>query len=135
MAYRSSSKLGSGLGTTGSLNVALLAAIDAANSPPVEIAERAYQFETLLGNKGGRQDQWLAALGGFRHICFSERGVETQDFEPTYEMRKWLKEHLLLFDSGICHTSGELHDSVWRRLEHGEECCLDESWSVLSESS
>lgn len=122
--YNSCVAVGSGLGTTGSLNVALLAAIDSDRSSRDDIAEQAYQFETLLGNVGGRQDQWLAAHGGFRHIHFNKSDVQIQDFELPFGVRHWLKEHLLLFDSVIRHSSGSLHTSIWRRLERGDERCL-----------
>ena len=57
--YRCDAPVGSGLGTTGAINVALMAAINGAENAE----EAAYQFEALLGNTGGRQDQWAAKHG------------------------------------------------------------------------
>ena len=122
--YNSCVAVGSGLGTSASLNVALVAAIDSNRSSRHDIAERAYQLETLLGNVGGRQDHWLATHGGFRDINFNKNAVTIQDFELPFEVRGWLKENLLIFDSGIRHSSGSLHTSIWRRLESGDEQCL-----------
>ena len=95
VSYRSSTALGSGLGTTGSLNVAFLAAIDTRKPSSEELAQRAYDLEELLGNKGGRQDQWFAANGGFHHVCFSHGGVQTRTLRPAPEVQRWLKKNLL----------------------------------------
>ena len=118
--YRSNSRLGSGLGTTGAVNVALLAAIDGGKSGPLEIAEQAYNFEMQLGNIGGRQDQWAAALGGFNHLLFIGDRVEQLPLEPLPSSRNWLTKHLILVDSGIQHVSGEMHKEVWERFEQGD---------------
>ncbi|MDP6856700.1 MAG: hypothetical protein QGH13_04115 [Candidatus Thalassarchaeaceae archaeon] len=118
--YRSNSRLGSGLGTTGAVNVALLAAIDGGKSSPLDIAEQAYQFEMQLGNIGGRQDQWAAALGGFNHLLFIGDRVEQLPLEPLTSSINWLTKHLILVDSGIEHVSGEMHKGVWERFKQGD---------------
>jgi len=118
--YRSNSRLGSGLGTTGAVNVALLAAIDGGKSAPLDIAEQAYKFEMQLGNIGGRQDQWAAALGGFNHLLFIGERVEQLPLEPLTSSTNWLSKHLILVDSGIQHVSGDMHKSVWERFKQGD---------------
>ena len=118
--YSSNSRLGSGLGTTGAVNVALLAAIDGGKSDPLEIAENAYQFEMQLGNIGGRQDQWAAALGGFNHLLFIGERVERLPLEPLQSSKNWLSKHLILVDSGIEHVSGEMHQEVWEKFKQGD---------------
>ena len=118
--YSSNSRLGSGLGTTGAVNVALLAAIDGGKSDPLEIAENAYQFEMQLGNTGGRQDQWAAALGGFNHLLFIGERVERLPLEPLQSSKNWLSKHLILVDSGIEHVSGEMHQEVWEKFKQGD---------------
>ena len=52
VSYTCDVPIGSGLGTTGAINVALMAVIKGAENSE----ELAYQFEKLLGNHGGRQD-------------------------------------------------------------------------------
>ncbi|MFL2975950.1 MAG: hypothetical protein ACJZ49_00180 [Candidatus Thalassarchaeaceae archaeon] len=118
--YSSNSRLGAGLGTTGAVNVALLAAIDGGKSDPLEIAENAYQFEMQLGNTGGRQDQWAAALGGFNHLLFIGERVERLPLEPLQSSKNWLSKHLILVDSGIEHVSGEMHQEVWEKFKQGD---------------
>ena len=118
--YRSNTRLGAGLRTTGAVNVALLAAIDGGKSDPLEIAENAYQFEMQLGNTGGRQDQWAAALGGFNHLLFIGERVERLPLEPLQSSKNWLSKHLILVDSGIEHVSGEMHQEVWEKFKKGD---------------
>lgn len=118
--YHSNTRLGAGLGTTGAVNVALLAAIDGGKSDSLEIAENAYQFEMQLGNTGGRQDQWAAALGGFNHLLFIGERVERLPLEPLQSSKNWLSKHLILVDSGIEHVSGEMHQEVWEKFRQGD---------------
>ncbi len=118
--YYSNTRLGAGLGTTGAVNVALLAAIDGGKSDSLEIAENAYQFEMQLGNTGGRQDQWAAALGGFNHLLFIGERVERLPLEPLQSCKNWLSKHLILVDSGIEHVSGEMHQEVWEKFKQGD---------------
>jgi len=130
--YTCAAPIGSGLGTTGAINVSLTAAIRAAglddnkrdgwpdSSERCDIAERAFQIEAALGNRGGRQDQWAAALGGWNHLMFVGDNVELLPFEPRDSALAWLQKHLILVDSGIKHVSGDLHESIWQRFEAGD---------------
>ena len=120
VTYQSNTRLGAGLGTTGAVNVALLAAIDGGKSDPLVIAENAYQFEMQLGNIGGRQDQWAAALGGFNHLLFIGDRVERLPLEPLLSCKNWLSKHLILVDSGIEHVSGDMHQEVWQKFKQGD---------------
>ena len=120
VTYQSNTRLGAGLGTTGAVNVALLAAIDGGKSDPLAIAENAYQFEMQLGNIGGRQDQWAAALGGFNHLLFIGDRVERLPLEPLLSCKNWLSKHLILVDSGIEHVSGDMHQEVWEKFKQGD---------------
>ena len=119
--YSTDVPVGSGLGTSGAMNVALLAAIDDSGRKPEEIAEMAFQFESILGNTGGRQDQWASALGGINHLTFNGDNVEVNRLNPSIEFRTWLQNHLLLFDSNIQHISGELHDNIWKKFHANDE--------------
>ena len=119
--YESSTPVGGGLGTTGSVNVALMAAMDAGKSKPEDIAERAFNFESLIGNSGGRQDQYMSAFGGFNNLAFNRDGVRKIPMEIPENFRSWLRQNLLLFDTKIPHKSGSLHDCIWRRFVDGDE--------------
>jgi D-glycero-alpha-D-manno-heptose-7-phosphate kinase len=129
--YWSDVPSGSGLGTSGALNVALIGAIAASAEQDAEdkqgggsdssIAEKAFQLETLLGNRGGRQDQWAAWRGGFNHLLFIGDSVEELPFAPLESAKNWLKRQLVVAYSGETHVSGDLHQQIWDRYDAGDE--------------
>lgn len=123
--YSSDVPIGSGLGTSGAMNVALLAAISGDGRTPEDIAELAFQFEALLGNTGGRQDQWASALGGIQHLRFEGDTVTSTQLNPSPEFMSWIEKNLLLFDSGITHVSGDLHQEVWKKYRKGDQGIID----------
>ena len=122
--YSSSTPVGGGLGTTGSVNVAIIAAIDKGKSSPLEIAEKAFQYENILGNTGGRQDQYFAALGGFNHLLFGAEGVSQLPFAIDAGMKSWLHRQLFVFDTHIQHDSGALHDLIWEKFSSGDKVVI-----------
>ena len=77
---RSDAPPGSGLGSSGALDVALVAVIDASRGitrPPLELAEEAFRVESVeAALPGGRQDQYAAALGGFNKLAFARNAVQ-----------------------------------------------------------
>ena len=111
--YSCDVSIGSGLGSTGAINVALISAIK--DSPDSQ--EIAYQFERLLGNHGGRQDQWASRFGGIQHLKFIGKDVERMPLTPPPSFARWMESHLILANTGIKHTSGDLHSEVWARYE------------------
>ena len=119
--YSSDMPTGSGLGTSGAMNVGLIATIVGGAKSPEDIAELAFQFEALLENKGGRQDQWAAAHGGFNHLLFLGDEVEEIPFEPMKSARNWLRKHFVIAYTGIEHKSGDIHSKVWERYKEGDE--------------
>jgi len=114
--------LGSGLGTSGSVNVARIALLKMNENPSLsQIAEAAYQEEIKSGNRCGRQDQWAAAFGGFNRFMFHGENVEIMPFEPARSSVKWIKKHLLIAHTGISHKSGDIQNQVWSRYESGDK--------------
>ena len=113
VSYSCDVPVGSGLGTTGAINVALMSVIKGAENSE----ELAYQFERLLGNHGGRQDQWAARYGGIQHLKFIGKDVERVHLVPPPSFNRWIEKHLILADTGMRHTSGDLHSDVWARYE------------------
>ena len=120
--------VGSGLGSTGAINVALMGAINAIelnNESRKELAEQAFQFEALLGNKGGRQDQWAASHGGWNHLMFMQDSVEEIPLSPLTSATKWLQRQLVIVNSNIPHVSGDLHSKIWQRYSEGDQDVID----------
>jgi D-glycero-alpha-D-manno-heptose-7-phosphate kinase len=117
---------GSGLGTSGALNVAMAAIMSCGEDKhPEELAEIAFQMEADGGNLCGRQDQWASARGGFNHLLFFGDSVEIMPFEPMRSARIWLRKHLLVAYSGTSRRSGDIQDSVWRAYAEGNTSVID----------
>ncbi len=121
LSYSTDMPTSSGLGSSGSMNVGLIRTILSGQYEPEEISEIAFQFESLLGNKGGRQDQWASVLGGINHLTFIGEKVNSKRLNPSTEFTSWLEDRLVLFNSGISHVSGDLHKEVWSRYIEGDE--------------
>ena len=116
---------GSGLGTSGALNVAKIAALGVDDVSDLgTIAELSFQAEINEGNRCGRQDQWASAHGGFNRFLFIGDGVEQLPFEPAPSARKWLQKHLIIAHSGIQHKSGDMQELVWSRYDSGEQSVI-----------
>ena len=120
VAYRTETPTGCGLGTSAAMNVALVAAISEQGETGASIAEKAYQIEAVLGNTGGRQDQWASAFGGVQHLIFEGDEVVRSALNPSSEFTAWLEQNLMLFDTGLPHVSGRLHESIWSRFERSD---------------
>ena len=120
VAYRTETPTGCGLGTSAAMNVALVAAISEQGETGASIAEKAYQIEAVLGNTGGRQDQWASAFGGVQHLIFEGDEVVRSALNPSSEFTVWLEQNLMLFDTGLPHVSGRLHESIWSRFERSD---------------
>jgi D-glycero-alpha-D-manno-heptose-7-phosphate kinase len=121
LSYSTDMPTGSGLGTSGAMNVGFISTIMPSSKDSLDTAEIAYQFEALMGNKGGRQDQWASALGGINHLTFVNEEVKVTPLSPSKQFCEWLENHILLFNSHITHVSGDLHKSVWARYNEGDE--------------
>lgn len=115
---------GSGLGASGALDVAWLALTNrliGRQQWPVELAEGAYRLEKLLGVRGGKQDQYAAALGGFNLLTFGAEdepaGVERLRVPP--DVIRELEARCVLCYSGSAHSSDAVHGLVWERYVAG----------------
>jgi|TARA_B100001996_G_scaffold374251_1_gene352640 D-glycero-alpha-D-manno-heptose-7-phosphate kinase len=122
VAYEFDIPANSGLGTSGSLNVARITLLDENNDMSSdEIAEAAYQEEISSGNRCGRQDQWAAAHGGFNRFMFHGENVEITPFQPARSAIKWIRKHMLIAHTGISRKSGDLQEKIWNKYELGDK--------------
>lgn len=121
---------GSGLGSSSSLTVGLLLALYAYRGQSLcaeELAERACTIEIeRCGKPIGKQDQYIAALGGVRDIRFGPGDRVVADelaLEPTG--RRALQEQLLLFYTGVTRSANtilsEQNANIGQTLPHFHE--------------
>ncbi|MGH7582596.1 MAG: GHMP kinase [Gemmatimonadales bacterium] len=127
---RAEAPAGSGLGSSGALGVALVAALDATRcaappqSPcmaPEVIAETAWSLETQdAGIAGGKQDQYAAAIGGFQRLEFDQGRVRSVaiDLDPAFASE--LAGHTVLCYTGRSRFSGETIARVMRAYRAGD---------------
>jgi D-glycero-alpha-D-manno-heptose-7-phosphate kinase len=104
---------GSGLGSSSSVTVGLLHALFAYQGLQIsgsELAERACTIEIdRCGKRIGKQDQYIAAVGGIRDIRFGPGdAVVADDLRLPAETRRALQEQILLFYTGVTRSADEI---------------------------
>jgi D-glycero-alpha-D-manno-heptose-7-phosphate kinase len=97
---------GSGLGSSSTYVVGLLNALYAYIEKYVsaeKIAREACEIEIdILKKKIGKQDQYIAAYGGFQHIQFyPDESVAVNPIICTSKLKRDLEQHLLLMYTGL----------------------------------
>jgi len=111
---------GSGMGGSSSLSVALIGALSSYYNlgfSKHEIAQKAYNIERIeLKQKGGYQDQFAAAYGGFNFIEFSDV-VKVIPINTSEEMINELQFCLILCYIGGSHFSSDIQNEVLKRYE------------------
>ena len=101
---------GSGLGSSSAVTVGLLHALFAYQGRQVsaeELAERACMIEIeRCGKPIGKQDQYIAALGGIRDIRFGPGdGVVAEELGLCSADRRALQQQVMLFYTGITRSA------------------------------
>ena len=104
---------GTGLGSSGSFTTALLKVLHAANKnliAPAELAEQACHIELeKLGEPIGKQDQYIAAVGGITAFTFHRDGrVEYRPCRISEETLFNLEDNLLLFFTGYSRSASAI---------------------------
>ncbi len=118
---------GTGLGSSGSFTTALLKALYAHRRRHLhqeELAERACNIEIdRLGEPIGKQDQYIAAIGGI--TCFTYHPDGRVEFEPlrlSPETLHTLEDNLILFFTGFTRSASAIlkdQDSRSRQKDSG----------------
>ena len=113
---------GTGLGGSGTLGVAMVGAITRAqgrNLSKSEIALLANDIERRgLGNRGGSQDSFGAALGGIKLITYPKGGgVCCEPVKVSEATRSQLERDSLLIYTGEVHLSGSIHADIRKSYE------------------
>ncbi len=115
---------GSGLGSSGAMDVALVAALALARAERLtgrEIAEQAWYLETVEAQiPGGKQDQFAAALGGFQRLTFRDPdvGIEPITLDPAFATA--LEQRTVLCYTGRSRVSGATIARVMSAYERGD---------------
>jgi len=104
---------GTGLGSSGSFTTALLKALHTAQKRPIspaELAEQACDIElNKLGEPIGKQDQYIAAVGGITAFTFHPDGrVEYRPCAISEETLFNLEDNLLLFFTGYSRSASSI---------------------------
>jgi D-glycero-alpha-D-manno-heptose-7-phosphate kinase len=104
---------GSGLGSSSAVTVGLLHALFAYRGRQVsaeELAERACTIEIeRCGKPIGKQDQYIAALGGIRDIRFGPgEQVVAEELELSAAERRALQQQIMLFYTGVTRSADSI---------------------------
>ncbi len=104
---------GSGLGSSSAVTVGLLHALFAYQGRQVsaeELAERACTIEIeRCGKPIGKQDQYIAALGGIRDIRFGPGDeVVAEELRLPAAERRALQQQIMLFYTGITRSANSI---------------------------
>ncbi len=124
LATRSDAPPGSGLGSSGAIDVALVAALAAASGRRTtvrEVADLACRLEAEeAGIPGGRQDQFTAAFGGFLQLTFRDPDATVEPLVLDPEFAAELERRMLLCYTGASRFSGDTIGRVMRGYEQGD---------------
>ena len=121
---------GTGLGSSGSFTTALLKVLHAANKnliSPAELAEQACHIEIdKLGEPIGKQDQYIAAVGGITAFTFHRDGrVEYRPCKISEETLFNLEDNLLLFFTGYSRSASAILKDQNEKSKQSDQAMLD----------
>jgi D-glycero-alpha-D-manno-heptose-7-phosphate kinase len=114
---------GSGVGTSASVGVALVAALRVHRGLPVDqhdVAVEAHRLETSTGMQSGVQDHVAAAFGGISLIDVDYPGFVVQQVCVSEATLAALGARLQTVYFGRPHLSSAIHSEVIRRLEDSD---------------
>lgn len=105
---------GTGLGSSSTFLVGLLNALHTwigETVSPRQLAEEAIKIErNILGEPGGKQDQYIAAYGGIQYMQFERNeDVSLKRINIKGEVLSELNEQLLMFYTGVERKSVDIH--------------------------
>src|SRR5881396_3713529 len=121
---------GTGLGSSGSFTTALLKALHAHKKnlvPNAEIAAQACEIEiNHLREPVGKQDQYIAALGGVTCFTFHKDGrVQAQPAVISEETRYNLEDNLVLFFTGYSRSAGAILQDQHQKSQKDDPAMLE----------
>jgi len=124
LVTRADAPPGSGLGSSGAMDVALVAALTAARGESPDIratADLACRLEGVeAGIPGGRQDQFAAAYGGFLRLAFRDPDATVEPITLPADIADALARRMLLCYTGASRFSGATIGRVMAAYERGD---------------
>ena len=115
---------GSGLGSSGALDVALVTALATARGDSLgarEVADLACRLESVeAGIAGGRQDQFSSTFGGFLRLRFRDPVAEVERLQLDPRFVSELERRMVLCYTGASRFSGGTITRVMQAYEHGD---------------
>ncbi len=130
MSTSNDAPIGSGLGTSSTMVVAILEAFDRwlnLGLPEYKKAQLAYEIERFdLGLSGGKQDQYAAIFGGFNLIEFKQDGstiVNTLRLEK--QLANELECSLLLYYGGRSRSSAKIISEQIKNTKNKNEKTIE----------
>jgi len=121
---------GTGLGSSGSFTTGLLKALHAWNRNslhPGQLAEQACDIEmNKLGEPIGKQDQYIAAIGGVTAFTFHQDGrVEYRPVALSDETLFNLEDNLLLFFTGYARSASVILKDQDDRSKKNDQAMIE----------
>jgi D-glycero-alpha-D-manno-heptose-7-phosphate kinase len=121
---------GTGLGSSGSFTTALLKALHTYKKnlvSPAELAEQACDIEiNKLGEPIGKQDQYIAAIGGITAFTFHKDGrVSYRPCKISEETLYNLEDNLLLFFTGYSRSASAILKDQNDKSKKNDQSMLD----------
>ncbi len=116
---------GTGLGSSGSVAVALIKALSVARGTrmtPDDVANLACEIEIdRVGYKVGKQDQYASSFGGVNKVRFTPEKVVVESMNLGHEKLIRLSSNLMLFFTGSSHSAGTILKEQVSSVEAGDD--------------
>lgn len=124
LEYEGNIPTGSGLGTSGVMNVVWLALVNRTRDKQ-EIVDMVYPIEQLMGVTGGKQDQYAATYGGINFIEFKGGKTKLTQLKLSKETIKKLEKNLVLVYTGKSHFSADANKSMIDNLKNNKQYMIN----------
>ena len=127
IVVKSDSPPSSGLGTSGSLGVAIAGLLNyycGSKLSKEQLAELAARAERKIGIAGGKQDQYASVLGGGHFLEFHDAHVNIEPISISQEFEEALSNSLILTHPGGGRISGNLVTKIMAAYEGADKATI-----------